>query len=191
MTTVFGGRPNSKTQIPARKPAQAPIGPRHGPRGHAIGPTPPPAAGSSPAAGASKRQMCFANGMRNDRCKSCTMRRRPRRRFTCPGVDEQRREASAGSGRIACAWPPGGGARSLFESDTLTINCTSSPDARRQGRRLLERIEWHYTPRQSAFKPWTHDSTELKGHTHRWLALNEKLKAPHPLPSFASRQYNP
>jgi FtsP/CotA-like multicopper oxidase with cupredoxin domain len=28
----------------------------------------------------------------------------------------------------------------------------------------------------SSFKRWTHRSPELKGHTHRWLALNEKLK---------------
>jgi spore coat protein A len=30
----------------------------------------------------------------------------------------------------------------------------------------------------SDFKRWTHDSPELKGHRHRWLALNEKLKGP-------------
>jgi spore coat protein A len=28
----------------------------------------------------------------------------------------------------------------------------------------------------SSFKRWTHDSDELKGHNHRWLALNEKVK---------------
>ena len=28
----------------------------------------------------------------------------------------------------------------------------------------------------SSFKRWTHNSPELKGHKHRWLALNEKLK---------------
>jgi FtsP/CotA-like multicopper oxidase with cupredoxin domain len=32
----------------------------------------------------------------------------------------------------------------------------------------------------SDFKPWKHDSPELKGHRHRWLALNEKLKGTDP-----------
>jgi spore coat protein A len=30
----------------------------------------------------------------------------------------------------------------------------------------------------SSFQRWTHDSPELKGHRHRWLALNEKVKGP-------------
>jgi spore coat protein A len=30
----------------------------------------------------------------------------------------------------------------------------------------------------SHFERWTHDSPQLKGHHHRWLGLNEKLKGP-------------
>jgi len=34
------------------------------------------------------------------------------------------------------------------------------------------------TPLSATFRRLTHDSPELAGHTHRWLALNEKLKGP-------------